>query len=461
MSLADDRVDNRSRLAKTLRSRHASMIAFGGTIGAGIFLSSGASIASAGPAVVLSYLVVGVLAVIVMRVLSIMTVHNPDSGSFASHAGEAFGHPGRFAVGWMYWWLMVVTASVECSAAGAKAHDWLGLLPAPAWSLLFMALLTAVNLAPVRVFGEFQFWLVLAKIVLVLAVPVLAVFSVLGIIPNDSASAAAGSLFQGGLVPYGFGPVVAVMLVAAFSFVGIEMTSIAAGETDRPRRVIPQAIRMVMYTVLGAYVLAMLMTVLLVPWNSPGVAASPFKAMMDALHIPAATTIIDIVVLTAVLSVLSSCIYAASRIGYSMAGHQDAPKGWGRLSPTLVPRNAVLTSAIFAAIITIITYIVPTSIANVLIDSSGAAGILTWIAIVLSYLKVRPRPESWQSIGNFSQPRTIFGATVAAVALIVVLIGMLFVPSTQLELLMTLVTVIVIFAVVMWRETNRTSDQDV
>ncbi|HEX3782608.1 MAG TPA: amino acid permease [Pseudonocardiaceae bacterium] len=436
------------------------MIAFGGTIGAGIFVSSGAGIASTGPAIVLSYLVVGVLAVIVMRVLGIMTVHNPDSGSFATHAGEAFGSPGRFAVGWMYWWLMVVTISVECGTAGSKMHDWVGVLSAPAWSLLFMAVLTVVNLAPVRVFGEFQFWLVLAKIVLVLIVPLLAVLGVLGVLPNASGSAAATLIFQNGLVPNGYGPVVATMLVAAFSFVGIEMTSIAAGETDRPRRVIPQAIRIVMYTVLGAYLLAMLMTVLLVPWNDPGVAASPFNAMMTALHIPAATTIINVVVLTAVLSVLSSCVYAASRIGYSLAGQHDAPKGWGRLTPSRVPRNAVLTSAIVGAVITILTYVVPNGIANALIDSSGAAGILTWIAIVLSYLKVRPRPESWQSIEHLSQSRTIFGAAVAAVALVVVLVGMLFVPSSQLQLLMTLLTVVVIFVVVMWRETNKRSDQD-
>jgi L-asparagine transporter-like permease len=287
-----------------------------------------------------------------------------------------------------------------------------------------------------------------------------ALLGVLDVLPNASASAAATSIFQDGLVPNGFGPVVATMLVAAFSFVGIEMTSIAAGETDRPRRVIPKAIRIVMYTVLGAYVFAMLMTVLLVPWNNPGVAASPFTAMMTALRIPAAATIINVVVLVAVLSVLSSCVYAASRIGYSLAGHHDAPRGWGRLSPARVPRNAVLTSAIVGAAITVTTYIVPHGIANALIDSSGAAGILTWIAIVSTYLKVRPRPESWQSIEHFSQPRTIFGAIMAAVALIVVLIGMLFVPSTQLQLLMTVLTAIVIFVVVMWRETNKTSDQD-
>ncbi len=435
------------------------MIGFGGTIGAGIFVGSGAGIASTGPAIVLSYLVVGILAAIVMRVLSIQTVRNPDSGSFATHAGEAFGHPGRFAVGWMYWWLMVVTASVECSTVGAKAAALVGIFPSSVWAVIFFVGLTLVNLAPVRTFGEFHFWLSLAKIVMIFAVPFLAVLGVLGVFPHVSVGPAASAINQTGLVPNGFGPVVATMLVAAFSFLGIEMTSIAAGETDRPRRVIPKTLRTVMYTVLGGYVFAMLMTVVLVPWNDPKVAASPFNAMMTTLHIPAATTIINIVVLTAVLSVLNACIYAASRIGFAMAGHRDAPRPWSRLSLSRVPRNSVISTAVVGIILTVVTYILPSGISNAVIDSAGAVGIFAWIAIVVSYLKMRPRPTGWQGNENISTSRTLFGAALATVALIVILVGMVFLPSTQLELLMTLLTATIIFVIVLWRETGRRSDE--
>jgi GABA permease len=461
LGIIGNRVSDVPRLATTLRSRHAIMIAFGGTIGAGIFVGTGDSIASTGPAIVLSYLVVGVLAAIVMRVLSIQTARNPDSGSFATHAGEAFGHAGRFSVGWMYWWLMVVTASVEASTAGAKAAGLIGLLPASAWAVIFIVVLTVVNLLPVRTFGEFQFWLVLAKVVLMVAVPLLAVLGVIGVLPNVSITKAASTINDTGLVPNGYGPVVATMLVAAFSFLGIEMTSIAAGETDRPRRVIPKAIKVVMYTVLGSYVLSLLMTVLLVPWNDPSVAASPFNAMMTALHIPAATDIINIVVLTAVLSVLNSCVYSASRIGFSLAGRRDAPKSWGKLSFSKVPRNAVISAAVVGGIVTIVTYIVPSDISLAVIDSSGAAGVLAWIAIVVSYLKMRPKQTSaWQLPDRVSQSRTLFGAGVATVALVVMLVGMVFLPSTQLQLLMTLLTATVIFVIVLWRQTSRDSEQE-
>jgi GABA permease len=461
LGMIGSKVGETPRLATTLRSRHASMIAFGGTIGAGIFVGSGAGIASTGPAIVVSYLVLGILAAIVMRVLSVQTVRNPDSGSFATHAGEAFGHPGRFAVGWMYWWLMVVTASVECSTAGAKAAALVGIFPASVWALIFFVGLTLINLAPVRTFGEFQFWLALAKIVLIFAVPFLAVLGVLGVLPNVSVSSAASAINQTGVAPFGFGPIVASMLLCAFSFLGIEMTSIAAGETDRPRRVIPAALRTVMYTVLGAYVFAMLMTVVLVPWNDPKVTASPFNAMMTALHVPAATTIINIVVLTAVLSVLNVCIYSASRIGFALAGHRDAPRPWGRLSQSRVPRNAVISSAVVGIILTVVTYILPSNLSNAIIDSAGAVGIFTWIAIVVSYLKMRPKPTGWQAHEQPSPSRTLFGAGLATVALVILLIGMIFLPATQLELLMTLLTALVIFVIVMWRETGRRSgDQE-
>jgi GABA permease len=462
LGIIGNKVSGVPRLATTLRSRHTVMIAFGGTIGAGIFVGTGDSIASTGPAIVLSYLVVGVLAAVVMRILSIQTARNPDSGSFVTHAGEAFGHTGRFFVGWMYWWLMVVTASVESTTAGAKAASLIGLFPAPVWAVAFIVLLTLVNLAPVRAFGEFQFWLVLAKVVLMVAVPLLAVLGVIGVLPNVSIGKAASTINDTGLVPNGYGPVVATMLVAAFSFLGIEMTSIAAGETDRPRRVIPKALRLVMYTVLGSYLLSLLMTVLLVPWNDPKVTASPFNAMMSALHIPAATEIINVVVLTAVLSVLNSCVYSASRIGYSLAGRRDAPKSWGRLASSAVPRNAVIGAGVIGVVITVITYIVPSDISLAVIDSSGAAGIVAWIAIVASYLKMRPKQaSSWQLPERVSMSRTVFGSGVALVALVLMLVGMVFLPSTQPELLMTLLTATVIFVIVLWRETSRGgSEQD-
>jgi GABA permease len=448
-------------LAATLRPRHVSMIAFGGTIGAGIFVSSGGIISQTGPAVVLSYLVVGVLAVVVMRLLSALAQHDPDSGAFATYAGKAFGHVGRFSVGWMYWWLLVVTSSVECGAAASIAHTWLPSMPAWAWSLMFTGSLALINLGPVRVFGEFQFWLTLIKVVLAIGVPVLAVLAVLGVLPGVSSPGVSNIVNQGGIVPNGNGSVFAGILVAAFSFVGIEMAAIASGEADRPSRVVRKSIRVVAYTVLAVYVVAISMTVLLAPWNSAQVKESPFGTMMNVMRLPGTATIINVVVFTAVLSVLNSCIYSASRIGYSLALHRDAPASWGRLSPNRVPKTAILVTAGLGFAVTLVGYIAPANVFEILTDSSGAVGIMVWIAIALSYLKIKPAPDARLSVRLTTPPRRLsVAAWIAALALVGMMVGMVFLPSTQMQLLMTTLPVMVIFIVVLWRETNASADPD-
>ena len=448
-------------LAATLRPRHVSMIAFGGTIGAGIFVGSGQTIAGIGPAVVVSYLVVGIVAVVVMRLLSALTQRDPDCGAFATYAGKAFGHVGRFSVGWIYWWLLVVTAAVECGAAASIAHTWLPAMPTWGWSLMFITTFTLINLGPVRVFGEFQFWLAVIKVILAVGVPALALLAVFGVLPNVHSPGLSNVVNYGGLLPFGAGSVFTGMLVAAFSFIGIEMAAIASGEADRPSRVVRKSIRVTAYTVLAVYVVAMAMTVLLAPWNSPAVAASPFGMMMNAMHIPATATIIHVVVFIALLSVLNSCVYAASRIGYSLALHRDAPRSWARLSPSRVPRAAVIATAVFGFAVSVANTVAPGNVGLVLVDSSGAVGIMVWIGIALSYLKIRPRPDARLTHMPVVAPRRLsVAAWLAALALAGMLIGMVFVPSTQLQLLMTALPVIVIFIVVLWRETNASADPD-
>lgn len=449
-------------LATTLRPRHVSMIAFGGTIGAGIFVGSGAIIAQTGPAVVVCFLVVGLLAAVVMRLLSVLTQQSPDSGAFATYAGTAFGHIGRFSVGWLYWWLMVVTSSVECGAAASIAKTWLPDLPQWAWALMFTVAFTVVNAVSARVFGETQFWLSLAKVVLVIAVPVVGLLGVLGILPGVSSPGVSNITNYGGLVPNGAGAVVGGVLVAAFSFVGLEMGAIASAEADRPRRVVRRSLRIVTYTTLACYVLAMAMTVLLKPWNSPEVAASPFGAMMRVLHFPATTLVINIVVFTAVLSVLNSCLYAASRVGFALAVRGDAPKTWRRVTRSGVPRAAVLSGAIIAFGVTLVDNLAPGNISNALIDSSGAVGIMVWIGIALSYAKLRPTPETWASTASAtnSRRRLTVAAWFVALVMFAMLISMIFLPATQLQLVMTMVPVMIIFVVVLWRETNVSADPD-
>jgi L-asparagine transporter-like permease len=166
-------------------------------------------------------------------------------------------------------------------------------------------------------------------------------------------------------------------------------------------------------------------------------------------------------VFTAVLSVLNSCIYAASRIGYSLGLHRDAPVSWGRLSPSRVPRTAVIATAGLGFAVTLIGYLAPSNVFVILTDSSGAVGIMVWIAIALSYLKLKPAPDARLSVRLTVPPRRLsVAAWIATLALVGMMVGMVFLPSTQLQLLMTTLPVMVIFIVVLWRETNASADPD-
>ncbi len=438
------------------------MIAFGGAIGAGIFVGSGSTIARIGPAVVISYLVVGALAATAMRLLSVQSQNNPDSGAFATHVGEAFGHIGRFAVGWMYWWLLVGTASVECIAMAKIAGRWLPGVPAWAWTVMFFTALVALNLARVRVFCEIQFWLVLIKVVMLIAIPVLAVLAVLGLVPGVDSPNLDNITDNGGLMPLGSGSIFPGILLAAFSFIGIEMTAIAAAEARRARRAIRRSTRFVTYTVSGFYVLALFMTVVMTPWNDPSVAASPFGAMMTALHIPATSTVIEIVVFTALFSVANSCVYAASRIGFSLSERRDAPKSWGRLSRFQVPAVAIISTSVFGLLVSLLNYVAPSVVFNALIDSTGVVLIMVWIAIALAYLKLRPQQPglSLSRAELAPQRRLSVAAWIVSLAMLAMLVGMVFIPSTQLQLIMTVVPVLIIFLVVLWRETSESADPD-
>ncbi|GAA1027955.1 MULTISPECIES: amino acid permease [Amycolatopsis] len=459
--IENNQIDQESGLATTLHSRHITMIAFGGAIGAGIFVGAGTEISRIGPAVALGYLVVGALAAIAMRLLSVQTRLNPDSGAFATHVGDAFGHIGRFAVGWMYWWLMAATTSVECIAAADIAHGWLPSLPAWAWSVLFFCTLTAVNLAPVRVFGEFQFWLVLFKVATVVAVPVLALLAALGVLPGIHSPGMRNIVDNGGLMPRGWGSLFPGILLAAFAFVGIEMTAVASAEARRPGRDMERSTRIVTYAVAVFYVLALLMTVVLIPWHDPTVAKSPFEALLKALHVPAAATVIDIVVFTALLSVANSCIYAASRISHALAKQHDAPKSWAQLSTTRVPAAAIGATASVGLVITLFGYFAPDALFTALIDSSGAVILMVWIGIALSYLRLRAKSRTrFRAEPRHSSRRLELAAWIVSVATATMLIGMIFVDDTQLDLIMTVVLVSVIFLIVLWRETNQSADPE-
>lgn len=380
-------------LEKGLKNRHLSMIAIGGVIGAGLFVGSGAAINEAGPGVIVSYALTGTLVVLVMRMLGEMAAAHPDTGSFSAYADRAIGRWAGFTIGWLYWFFWVVVLAVEATAGATIAHGWVPGLPQWAWALLFMLVLTATNLYSVGSYGEFEFWFALIKVVAITLFIGIGVLAIFGLLPGTDPVGTANLLHHGGFFPHGTQAIFAGILVVMFSFVGAEIVTIAASENPQPERAVTKAVNSVVWRIIVFYLGSIAVVVTLLPWDSSQIGKSPYVAVLDELGVPGAAMIMDVVVLTAVLSCLNSGLYTASRMAFSLAERGDAPRAFMKLSGRGVPRMAVLASVAFGYLAVVFNYTSPDTVFLFLVNGSGAVALYAYLVIAISQLRMRRRLE--------------------------------------------------------------------
>ncbi|MER0445620.1 amino acid permease [Streptomyces sp. Edi4] len=380
-------------LSHGLKQRHLTMLGLGGVIGAGLFVGSGAGIAVAGPGIVVSYLIAGAIAMLVMRMLGEMSAAMPASGSFSVHAERALGRWAGFSVGWLYWFLLVVVLAVEATGAAKIANGWAPGVPQWAWVLIFMVVFTAANLASVKNFGEFEFWFAALKIFAILAFLVLGLLAIFGVLPDTSAVGLSNLTGRGGFLPAGVSGVVSGVLAVIFAFGGLEVVTIAAAESDDPVRAVGRAVRSAVWRILFFYVGSMLVIVTLLPWTSMKPGQSPYVAVLDAIGIPSAGQIMNIVVFVALLSALNANLYGSSRMIFSLAERGEAPRGLLKVSGGGVPRRAVLASVAFGFVSVLLNLKWPDSVFLYMLNAVGAVLLFVWALIALSQLRLRRRIE--------------------------------------------------------------------
>ncbi|WP_371127309.1 amino acid permease [Streptomyces sp. KS_16] len=381
-----------SGLQSGLKNRHLSMIAVGGVIGAGLFVGSASGIAAAGPGILLSYALVGALVVFVMRMLGEMAAANPTSGSFSAYADRALGRWAGFSIGWLYWFFWVVVLAVEATAGAAILTSWVPAVPQWAWALIVMVVLTATNLASVASFGEFEFWFAGIKVVAIAAFIVLGGLAIFGVLPgSDNAATGFSNLTShGGFLPNGPTAILTGVLMVVFSFMGSEIVTLAAGESEDPERAVTKATKSVIWRVGIFYLGSILVVVSLLPWNDPSIAKKgSYVAALDSIGIPHAGQIMNVIVLTAVLSCLNSGLYTASRMAFSLGQRGDAPKAFARTNTRGVPQAAILASVLFGFIAVGFNYLWPDTVFQFLLNSSGAVALFVWLVICFSQLRMR------------------------------------------------------------------------
>ncbi|MFD9206980.1 amino acid permease [Streptomyces sioyaensis] len=381
-----------SGLQSGLKNRHLSMIAVGGVIGAGLFVGSASGIAAAGPGILLSYALVGALVVFVMRMLGEMAAANPTSGSFSAYADRALGRWAGFSIGWLYWFFWVVVLAVEATAGAAILTSWVPAVPQWAWALIVMIVLTTSNLASVSSFGEFEFWFAGIKVVAITAFIIIGGLAIFGVLPGTHHAATGfGNLTShGGFLPHGPSAILTGVLMVVFSFMGSEIVTLAAGESEDPERAVTKATKSVIWRVGIFYLGSILVVVSLLPWNSPAIAKhGSYVAALDSIGIPHAGQIMNVIVLTAVLSCLNSGLYTASRMAFSLGQRGDAPKAFARTNSRGVPQAAIMASVLFGFIAVGFNYLWPTTVFQFLLNSSGAVALFVWLVICFSQLRMR------------------------------------------------------------------------
>ncbi|MFG3366652.1 amino acid permease [Streptomyces sp. NPDC090032] len=373
-----------------LKQRHLTMLGLGGVIGAGLFVGSGAGIAVAGPGIVVSYLIAGALAMCVMRMLGEMSAAMPASGSFSVHAERALGRWAGFSVGWLYWFLLVVVLAVEATGAAQIANGWAPGVPQWAWVLVFMLVFTGANLAAVKNFGEFEFWFAALKVFAIVAFLILGTLAVFGLLPDTDPVGFTNLTGQdGGFLPHGWHGVISGVLAVVFAFGGLEVVTIAAAESDDPVRAVSRAVRSAVFRILFFYVGSMLVIVTVLPWTAQKAGISPYVTVLDAIGVPSAGQIMNIVVFVALLSALNANLYGSSRMVFSLAERGEAPRALLKVGGGGVPRRAVLASVVFGFVSVLLNLKWPDSVFLYMLNSVGAVLLFVWALIAASQLRLR------------------------------------------------------------------------
>lgn len=375
-----------------------------------------------------------------MRALGEMSVDDPQSGAFSYYAYKNWSQRAGFVSGWNYWFNYIAVSMVELAVVGTFVNYWFPDVPAWLSAAFFLVAITLVNLIGVKAFGEFEFWFAIIKVAAVVGMIVLGIVVIAaGITGEGGATPSLTHLWDnGGWFPLGLltnvdGAWVGLLMalvVVMFSFGGVELIGITAGEADNPKRTIPKAINQVIYRILIFYVGALAVIMCVVPWADIDGEMSPFVKIFDSVGIKVAAGILNFVCLTAVMSVHNSGLYANGRMLYSLAHQGNAPAFLKKVSRNGVPVNGVLASAAVTVVAVVVVFLWPAFAFQYLMSIALIAGIINWTMVMITQRKFRRRIGSEETSKlEFKLPgaRFMTWAVIGFLAMVVVL--MCFSPS--------------------------------
>ncbi|KJA20469.1 hypothetical protein HYPSUDRAFT_43168 [Hypholoma sublateritium FD-334 SS-4] len=397
---------------RRLKQRHVQMIAIAGTIGTGLYVGSGGSLASAGPlGALLAYALVGSVAYSSLCSVGEMTIWAPISGTFPHFAARWVDPALGFATGWNYFYNKAIVTATEITAAAILLKYWDTNAPSSriaGYTALMCALILLINIFGVRFFGESEFAFAIIKLILIIGLLITGLVIDLGGGPTGERIGFRywknpGALARAHLEPNHIGwdrflAILSVIVQAAFSYQAMELVVIAASETVSPRRNIAKAVGRVFWRILVFYILGILMIGMLVASNDPDLlslqtnntaAASPFVIAMNRAGIKVLPHIVNACILTSAFSAGNSLLFCSSRVLYGLALRGQAPRFLTYCTKSGLPLYAILTSAAFS-LLSFLSVSAGSDQAFVwLVGLSTTGGYTSWFVMNVSYIYFR------------------------------------------------------------------------
>lgn len=384
--------ENQGTFNREMNSRHLQMLSIGGVIGTGLFLSSGYTIAQAGPfGAVAAYLFGAVMVYLVMFSLGELSVAMPVTGSFHTYATKFISPGTGFMVAWMYWLCWVVALASQFVGAAQLMQRWFPSVPIWIFATIFAVIVFGLNTLSVGWFAKAEDVLSSIKVYAIVAFIVLGTLAIFGILPFEGTNAAPlfTNITAQGLLPNGLVGLISVMLSVNYAFSGVEMIGIAAGETDNPQKAVPQAIKSTIGLLVIFFVLTIVVLASLLPMSEAGVTEAPFVLVLDKIGFPYAADIMNFIILTAILSASTSGLYASSRMLWSLANEGMISKELVKINKYGVPMRGMILSMIGVVIALIASIYAEDTIFLALVSIAGFAVVIAWLAIPLAQIGFR------------------------------------------------------------------------
>lgn len=389
------------QLQRELNNRHIQLIAIGGAIGTGLFLGSGQTISLTGPSLLFTYMLIGIVLFAFMRALGELLLSNSKFNSFVDIANEYLGPFGGFVIGWTYWVCWIVSSMSDLTAMGQYFAYWYPQVPHWLTVLFIVLLLISFNLLGARLFGKLEFWFSIIKVVTIITMVIVGLVLIFLSFKTEYGHASFGNLIHhGGMFPHGAAGFLMSFQIAVYSFIGIELIGVTAGETKNPEKTIPKAINNVPIRILLFYIGGLLVIMSVIPWFKVDPDSSPFVKLFTLIGVPFAAGIVNFVVLTAAASATNSGIYSNSRILFGLAKQGLGPKVLTKTNSNGVPYLSMLVSSITLLIAALLNFIFPDAIKLFIYVTtlSTVLFLVVWGIIIVSYIAyVKKNPEQHQS----------------------------------------------------------------